>query len=102
MFSAAVRWTTGRWADLVPSTGPGGEDPVRLTRTCAAAAALLTLAGAVASCSSSKSGGSTGGAAGKPLVGVDYPRSDTDFWNSYIRYVPQFAGQLGVELKTTN
>ena len=24
-------------------------------------------------------------------IGVDYPRSDTDFWNSYIKYVPQFA-----------
>lgn len=41
------------------------------------------------------------GAAG-PLVGVDYPRSDSDFWNSYIKYVPQFAGQFGLRLKTTN
>jgi ribose transport system substrate-binding protein len=37
-----------------------------------------------------------------PLVGVDYPRSDTDFWNSYIKYVPQSAQQLGIQLKTTN
>lgn len=36
------------------------------------------------------------------VVGVDYPRSDTDFWNSYIKYVPQFADELGVEVKTTN
>ncbi|MDG4833468.1 sugar ABC transporter substrate-binding protein [Solwaraspora sp. WMMD1047] len=38
----------------------------------------------------------------EPLVGVDYPRSDTDFWNSYIEYVPQFGDELGIELKTTN
>jgi simple sugar transport system substrate-binding protein/ribose transport system substrate-binding protein len=36
------------------------------------------------------------------VVGVDYPRSDTDFWNSYIRYTPQFARELGLDLKTTN
>ncbi len=39
---------------------------------------------------------------GKPLAGVDYPRSDSDFWNSYIKYVPEQAGALGLELKTTN
>jgi ABC-type sugar transport system substrate-binding protein len=42
------------------------------------------------------------GASTTPLIGVDYPRSDTDFWNSYIKYVPQSAKELGVELKTTN
>src|SRR3954453_4432781 len=49
---------------------------------------------------SSGNGGDQGVAA--PLIGVDYPRSDTDFWNSYIKYVPQFGKELGVELKTTN
>ncbi|KUJ44440.1 sugar ABC transporter substrate-binding protein [Micromonospora maris] len=44
----------------------------------------------------------TGGSGSELLVGVDYPRSDTDFWNSYITYVPQFASELGVDLKTTN
>ena len=44
------------------------------------------------------------GAAGSSsgLIGVDYPRSDTDFWNSYISYVPKFASSLGVTIKTTN
>ena len=36
---------------------------------------------------------------GKPVVGVDYPRSDSDFWNSYNKYVPQMATELGVDLK---
>lgn len=60
--------------------------------------AVALAVGLVSACSSN-----TGKAtSGKPLVGVDYPRSDTDFWNSYISYTPQFAGQLGVQLKTTN
>jgi len=55
---------------------------------------------ALAACSSSTS--KKGGATAKPLVGVDYPRSDTDFWNAYIHYVPTFASQDGIDLKTTN
>ncbi|WP_406327380.1 sugar ABC transporter substrate-binding protein [Streptomyces sp. NBC_00203] len=39
---------------------------------------------------------------GAPVVGVDYPRSDTDFWNAYIKYTPRFAKELGLELKTTH
>jgi simple sugar transport system substrate-binding protein/ribose transport system substrate-binding protein len=48
--------------------------------------------------------GSTGGSAagGNAVVGVDYPRSDSDFWNSYIKYVPQFGKSDGLQLKTTN
>ncbi|MEU8819909.1 sugar ABC transporter substrate-binding protein [Actinoplanes sp. NPDC048796] len=70
-------------------------------RTGTAGAALLLAAALTAACGDD--GGSAGASAdGKPLVGVDYPRSDTDFWNSYIKYTPQFAGELGVDLKTTN
>jgi simple sugar transport system substrate-binding protein/ribose transport system substrate-binding protein len=37
------------------------------------------------------------------VIGSDYPRSDTDFWNAYIRYSPQEAKELKVDnLKTTN
>jgi ribose transport system substrate-binding protein len=57
--------------------------------------ASLLLAAALVACGS---GGGTGG----DVVGVDYPRSDTDFWNSYISYVPRFGGQLKLDLKTTN
>jgi ribose transport system substrate-binding protein len=61
-------------------------------------AGVLTTA-ALAGCSG---GGTTAASGGKTVVGVDYPRSDTDFWNAYIKYVPQFAGQFGLDLKTTN
>jgi ABC-type sugar transport system substrate-binding protein len=56
-------------------------------------ASLLALS-AVAACSTAASGG--------VVVGVDYPRSDTDFWNSYISYVPKFGDELKLDLKTTN
>jgi simple sugar transport system substrate-binding protein/ribose transport system substrate-binding protein len=39
-----------------------------------------------------------GGGGGR--VGLDFPRSDSDFWNSYAKYVPQLAGELGVDLMT--
>jgi ribose transport system substrate-binding protein len=79
-----------------------------MMRTMVLAGALV--AGAViAACggdsgttSSSSSGGAAGGGTSKPTIGVDYPRSDTDFWNSYISYVPKFAGDSAVTLKTTN
>ncbi len=61
----------------------------------AAVVVVATLAG----CSGNDAAGDAGSG---PLIGVDYPRSDTDFWNSYIRYVPRAAQQLGVRLKTTN
>ncbi|MFD5086837.1 sugar ABC transporter substrate-binding protein [Kitasatospora sp. NPDC058201] len=47
-------------------------------------------------------GSGTTASSDRPLIGVDYPRSDTDFWNSYIKYTPGSAGQLGLSLKTTN
>ncbi|MEV4624035.1 sugar ABC transporter substrate-binding protein [Asanoa sp. NPDC049573] len=59
------------------------------------AAALLT------ACGNDDSRTGDGGTKA-PVVGVDYPRSDTDFWNSYIKYTPQFASELGLDLKTTN
>jgi simple sugar transport system substrate-binding protein/ribose transport system substrate-binding protein len=56
--------------------------------------AALVLATAGSPASSSAKAGAT--------IGVDYPRSDTDFWNSFISYTPKFAKSLHVSLKTTN
>ncbi|ACU73782.1 sugar ABC transporter substrate-binding protein [Catenulispora acidiphila DSM 44928] len=66
-------------------------------RLLAAGTAAVLSVSALTACSSSKN--SSGG---KAVVGVDYPRSDTDFWNSYIQYTPQFASQLGLSIKTSN
>jgi simple sugar transport system substrate-binding protein/ribose transport system substrate-binding protein len=68
-------------------------------RTIAVAAVLAASTLLINACARTEDQRGQGGA---PVVGVDYPRSDTDFWNSYIRYVPRFAKELGVEIKTTN
>lgn len=36
------------------------------------------------------------------MVGVDHPRSDTDFWNSYSECTPQYAKVLGLDMKTSH
>ncbi|EXG82936.1 ABC-type sugar transport system, periplasmic component [Cryptosporangium arvum DSM 44712] len=67
---------------------------MRMLRLLAVAAAATVLA----ACNSSSGGTST-----DPVIGSDYPRSDTDFWNAYVRYSPQEAEKLGIKnLKTTN
>src|SRR5689334_12651855 len=69
----------------------------------AALRTVITVTSALILVSACNRGSDTDSAAGgKPVVGVDYPRSDTDFWNSFIKYTPQFGDQLGLTLKTTN
>jgi ABC-type sugar transport system substrate-binding protein len=73
-----------------------------LTACAVTAAAALAACGSSSTPSTTQSAGSAN-AAGSALVGSDYPRSDTDFWNAYIRYTPEKAKSLGVtNLKTTN
>ncbi|GAA4536112.1 MULTISPECIES: sugar ABC transporter substrate-binding protein [Nonomuraea] len=60
-------------------------------------AACAALVAALAACGSdATTTPAAGGEGGK--VGIDHPRADSDFWNSYIKYVPEMAGELGVEL----
>jgi ribose transport system substrate-binding protein len=33
-------------------------------------------------------------------IAVDLPRTDSDFWNSYAKYVPQYAKESGINLMT--
>lgn len=75
---------------------------MRVNRALRVAAAASVAALLATACSSTTSNSGGGGGGSHPLVGVDYPRSDSDFWNAYIKYVPQMAGQLGLKLKTTN
>jgi ABC-type sugar transport system substrate-binding protein len=69
---------------------------ITVLRTVTSVASALILLSACGKASDTTTAG------GKPVVGVDYPRSDTDFWNSFIKYTPQFGDQLGLTLKTTN
>ncbi|TQS44077.1 sugar ABC transporter substrate-binding protein [Cryptosporangium phraense] len=62
--------------------------------------AVALAATVLAACNSSTG---SSGSSSDPVIGSDYPRSDTDFWNAYVRYSPQEAKELGIKnLKTTN
>ncbi|GII27044.1 sugar ABC transporter substrate-binding protein [Planotetraspora mira] len=62
----------------------------------AALALALAACGSTSDTSTASGGGSTAAAGGK--VGVDFPRADSDFWNSYNKYVPEMGKELGVDL----
>ncbi len=71
--------------------------PVRRSvKTLAIASAVVLAATACGESTSTSPGGSAGDPNAK--VGVDFPRADSDFWNSYIKYVPQFAKELNVNM----
>lgn len=68
-------------------------------RSALAAGLGLALTGALlAGCGDDgDNGGSTEGD-GSGRIAVDYPRADSDFWNSYIKYVPEQAEELGIDM----
>ena len=59
-----------------------------------ALAAVLIIS--AAACANDKT--ATGAKSGNPPIGVDLPRADSDFWNSYAKYVPKFATELGINM----
>lgn len=65
-------------------------------RTAAAALAVIVAVGLTTACNR----GSDNGRAGKagPPVGVDLPRSDSDFWNAYAKYLRASERRAEVEL----
>jgi len=63
-----------------------------LKATAGLAVGVIVMAG----CSSNAATGSSSTSGGK--VGLDQPRSDSDFWNAYAKYVPQKAKSLNVDL----
>jgi ribose transport system substrate-binding protein len=73
-------------------------------RSSATCVALLAVTFTLSACGSSTpstpsapAGGASSAAAGGK-VGIDFPRADSDFWNSYNKYVPKLAGDLGIDL----
>uniref|UniRef100_UPI000AEDF63C sugar ABC transporter substrate-binding protein n=1 Tax=Streptomyces caniscabiei TaxID=2746961 RepID=UPI000AEDF63C len=57
------------------------------TRSTAAAACALAALTLLTACNRDTSSGSAGSGGDKPAIGVDLPRSDSDFWNSYAEYL---------------
>lgn len=79
--------TARRYIDVVeakplPLRDRREEAPMRLRTALCSAVSTLSVLALLSACSSGSTSASAGDA---PLVGVDYPRSDTDFWNSYIK-----------------
>ncbi|MEJ2858757.1 MULTISPECIES: sugar ABC transporter substrate-binding protein [unclassified Saccharothrix] len=57
--------------------------------------AAVCLALTTAACGTAADSGS---ASGVGPIGVDHPRADSDFWNSYIKYAPEKAKALGINM----
>ncbi|MER7581150.1 sugar ABC transporter substrate-binding protein [Kitasatospora sp. NPDC097691] len=68
----------------------------RSSRIAATAAAVVVLAGFATACNRGSDSTSSSAAGGKPSIGVDLPRADSDFWNSYAQYVKQDASSQGL------
>ncbi|GAQ52408.1 sugar ABC transporter substrate-binding protein [Streptomyces acidiscabies] len=68
--------------------------PARIRSTAAATAVLAALALATACNRDSSDSSSTGD---KSPVGIDLPRSDTDFWNSYAQYLKKDIKTDGID-----
>ncbi|MET7403244.1 sugar ABC transporter substrate-binding protein [Dactylosporangium sp. NPDC005572] len=68
---------------------------MRILPAIAAAALVVSLA----ACSDSADPKSTSDN-NSPPIAVDLPRADSDFWNSYAKYIPQFAKDTGINLMT--
>ncbi|MGW2613807.1 sugar ABC transporter substrate-binding protein [Streptomyces sp. NPDC001500] len=66
------------------------------TRSTAAAAGAVIAALALLTACNRDSAGSDSAGGGKPAVGIDLPRSDSDFWNSYAQYLKKDIESDGV------
>ena len=64
------------------------------TQRCSAAACALLLTVGPTACDSTSDPAPTGG---KHLIGIDLPRSDSNFWNAYGRYVTTEVDRNGLD-----
>ncbi|HEY9373587.1 sugar ABC transporter substrate-binding protein [Streptomyces sp.] len=66
------------------------------TRSTATAAAAVLAALSLATACNREGADSAGSGSGKPAIGIDLPRSDSDFWNSYAQYLNKDIASGGV------
>ncbi|WBP84722.1 sugar ABC transporter substrate-binding protein [Kitasatospora cathayae] len=66
------------------------------SRIAATAATVAVLAGFATACNRGSDSTSAGSGGGKAAIGIDLPRADSDFWNSYAQYVKQDASSQGL------
>ncbi|MEU5095133.1 sugar ABC transporter substrate-binding protein [Streptomyces sp. NPDC020996] len=67
----------------------------RTRSTAAVAGTVLAALSLVTACNRS-SGGAAGSGGDRPAIGIDLPRSDTDFWNSYAQYLKKGIKSDGI------
>jgi ABC-type sugar transport system substrate-binding protein len=77
---------------------------MRKPRTAVAVAVIAVVALTAAGCNRGSSGGSgASGGTGGGKVGIDQPRSDSDFWNSYAKYIESGIKDMNIDaLARTN
>ncbi|MFD5086847.1 sugar ABC transporter substrate-binding protein [Kitasatospora sp. NPDC058406] len=70
-------------------------EPYRFRLVAAGLAAVL-LAGCAAGCERARQDGPT-----EPAIGIDLPRTDTDFWRAYAGYLAEEQARTGVRVAAT-
>ncbi|MBB4980943.1 MULTISPECIES: sugar ABC transporter substrate-binding protein [Streptomyces] len=66
------------------------------TRSTATAAVAVLAALSLATACNREGADSAASGSGKPAIGIDLPRSDSDFWNSYAQYLNKDIASGGV------
>ncbi|MFI7296402.1 sugar ABC transporter substrate-binding protein, partial [Streptomyces sp. NPDC050121] len=66
------------------------------TRSTAAAVTAVLAAMSLATACNRGSADAVGSGSDKPAIGIDLPRSDSDFWNSYAQYLKKDVKSDGV------
>ncbi|GAP51576.1 sugar ABC transporter substrate-binding protein [Streptomyces azureus] len=68
----------------------------RTRSTAAAATAVLAVLTLATACNRESTGSAASGG-DKPAIGIDLPRSDSDFWNSYAQYIEKGVKSDGIK-----
>jgi ribose transport system substrate-binding protein len=74
---------------------------INTRRVAAVALAGLTLL-SVGACSDKSTSGTKASGSADAKICVDYPRSDTDFWNAFISYVPKYAKEMNLNIQESS
>lgn len=69
---------------------------LKYIRVTAAATGVVLFAAVATACNRGSESGASG-SSGKPTIGIDLPRADSDFWNSYAQYIQQYIPVQGVK-----
>jgi ABC-type sugar transport system substrate-binding protein len=65
--------------------------------TTAAATAVLAVLALATACNRESTASTQASGGDKPAIGIDLPRSDSDFWNSYADYVKKDIDKDGIK-----